>query len=81
MTKKVRITEVFKEPKENNSFRIEEILPDGKIELLKILTYDEKANDSPVWSREVNYLAAMEYAKKFEQYAHREDEIIYQTPE
>lgn len=82
MNKKVRIIEVFKEPKENNLFRVEEITPDGKIELLKIFTYDEeKQNDSPIWSREVNYLAAIEYAKKYEQFAHREDEIIYQTPD
>ena len=80
--KKVKVTELFRQPVENNCFKIEEILSDGNTKLLKIITYDEKAETTDVWGREVNLEKALEYAKKVEQ--GREEKsfiIIYQTSE
>jgi hypothetical protein len=80
--KKVKVTELFRQPAENNCFKIEKILPDGKTEVLRMITYNEESETTDVWGREVNLKKALEYAKKVEQ--GREEEgfiIIYQTPE
>jgi hypothetical protein len=80
--KKVKITELFKQPIEKNCFKIEEILSDGNTKLLKIITYDEEHESTHVWSREVNLQNALKYAKKVEEGIEEESFItIYQTPE
>ena len=80
--KKVKVTELFREPVEYNCFRIEEILPDGHTKLLKIIRYDDKNRMTDVWGREVNLKEALKYAKNCEKKGEQKSfEVIYQTPE
>jgi hypothetical protein len=80
--KKVKVTELFRQPFENNCFKIEKILPDGNTRLLRIITYNEESETTDVWGREVNLEKALEYAKKVEgRKEEKSSEIIYQTPE
>jgi hypothetical protein len=80
--KKVKITELFRQPGENNCFKIEQILSDGSTIVLRMITYNEESEITDVWGREVNLEKALEYAKKVEQRKEKKSsEIIYQTPE
>jgi hypothetical protein len=80
--KKVKVTELFRQPVKNNCFKIEEILPDGNTKLLRIITYNEESETTDVWGREVNLKRALEYAKRVDGGKYEQSsEIIYQTPE